>query len=472
METPTPAVKKIPKLHILGYGTGALPTNMSFAIVVLYLSYFYTDIFLLPPAIMAVLFVSCRVWDGINDPIMGMIADGTNSRWGKYRPYLLLTPIPMVVFAGLTFYAPDLGTTAKIIYAFVTYFGLQMVKTAVAVPYFALPALMTTDATERTALSSAAMIFGPVAFIIASVLTLKVVGLFPSEKEGFFYTALMFTAFSAIFSYVTFFSTCTYDYPGNKLFHRQTSDGPTKLREKWKTISQNRPFMLTVGAFMGHNMHSAVVMGMMIYFFKYNLKTFDLYPAFIGAMLVFAMLGAVVAPLLVKKIGKKNTLQSSNILTILLMLILFYLSNGKETAELAGLWKVGGPCFFLFAFSGFFANIAPVICAAVMADSVDYGEWKTGHRTQGLISAVFLMGNKAGMALGGAFIGLGLSFINYVPNLPEYPAEILQGILFLFFIVPLGCRILISVLMWFYNLSDSRFAEIVKELNTAAADGA
>ncbi len=455
---------KIPKLHILAYGSGALPTNMTFAIVVLYLSYFYTDVFLLPPAIMAVLFVSCRVWDGINDPIMGMIADKTNSRWGKYRPFLLFTPIPMILFAGLTFYAPEVGMTAKIVWAFVTYFGLQMIKTAVAVPYFAMPALMTTDATERTALSSAAMIFAPVAFVIASVLTLKVVGMFPSEKEGFFYAALIFSGFSAIFCYVTFFATRKYDYPDNTLFTRQ-SGGPASLKDKWKTVTQNRPFLLTVGAFMGHNMYSAVVMGMIIYFFKYNVKDPSRYPSFLGAMLVFSMLGALVAPLLVKKIGKKRTFQSSNMLTVLCSLMLFLLSSGKETAELSVLWRVGGPCFFLFLLSGFFANIAPVICAAVMADSVDYGEWKTGHRTQGLISAVFLMGNKAGMALGGAFIGLGLSFIDYVPNLPEYPAETLQGIILLAIIVPLVCRLLMSVLMWFYNLSDERFAEIIAELN-------
>ncbi|MCP4714775.1 MAG: MFS transporter [Deltaproteobacteria bacterium] len=473
MGTTVQAAGKIPKLHILGYGVGALPVNMSFAIVVLYLSYFYTDVFLLPPAIMAVLFISCRVWDGINDPIMGLIADRTNSSWGKYRPYLLFTPIPMVVFAGLTFYAPDMGMTAKIIYAFVTYFGLQMIKTAVAVPYFALPALMTTDATERTALSSAAMIFAPVAFIIASVLTLKVVGLFPTEKEGFFYTALMFTAFSAVFSFVTFITSRKYDYPGNKLFLRQkTGSGPGSLKEKWKVISQNRPFMLSVGAFMGHNMYSAVVMGVMIYFFKYNVKAFDRYPSFIGAMLICAMLGAAIAPLLVRKFGKKSTLQGANILAICCGLTLFLLSYGKETAELAPLWRVGGPCFFLFLLSGFSSNIVPVICAAVMADSVDYGEWKTGRRTQGLISAVFLMGNKAGMALGGAFIGIGLTIINYVPNLPKYPSETLQGILVLLFIVPMGCRILISILMWFYNLSDSRFAEIVKELNAGVSNSA
>ena len=215
-------------------------------------------------------------------------------------------------------------------------------------------------------------------------------------------------------------------------------------------------------------MYAAVVMGMTIYFFKYNVKNPALYATFLGGALVFSMLGAAVAPLLVKKFGKKQTLQVSNLLTIVCIVALYLISSGKGTAELAGLWRVGGPCFFIFLLNGFFGNMAPVICTAVMADSVDYGEWKTGQRAQGLISAVFIMANKGGMALGGAFIGLGLVFVDYVPNLPEYPTETLQGIMVLFLLVPLGCRIFVSVIMWFYNLSDDRFAEIIRELNGKA----
>ena len=213
-------------------------------------------------------------------------------------------------------------------------------------------------------------------------------------------------------------------------------------------------------------------MGMIIYFFKYNLNDPGRYPLFVGGTLLFSVFGAIVAPVLVKRIGKKSTFQISNILTILCSLALFLISVGKETYELSVLWRIGGPCFFLFLMAGFFSNIAPVICTAIMADSVDYGEWLTGQRTQGLISAVFMTGNKAGMALGGVLIGLGLSFIGYVPNLLQYPAETLTGILLLSTIVPFGCRILMSVLMWFYDLSDSRFEEIVRELNESRASKA
>jgi len=459
--------EKLPKLHMLGFGVGALPVNMTYALVILYLAYFYTDVFLLPPAVMAVLFVSCRVWDAINDPIMGLIIDKTNSRWGKFRPYLLFTPIPMIIFAALTFYVPEMGLTAKIIWAFVTYFGLQMIKTAMAVPYMAMPALMTTDATERTTLSSLTFIFGPLAFFLCSVLVLKVVGLFPSEKEGFFYTAIIFTSFSAIFSYVTFFATRKYDYPGNKLFLRQSVENKVTLRKNWQAIAQNRPFIVILCVFLLYNLITAITMGMSIYFIKYNLNMFDLYPEIMGLILLFSLVGAIIAPKLVQKVGKKNAIQYSNLLGIISYALLFFLSSGKGQAELVALWKMGGFCFLLLFLGSATHNVTPAVCNAGMADSVDFGEWKTGTRAQGFITSVFLMSAKAGMALGGAVIGLGLAFFDYLPNLPEYSTGTLNGILILTIGLPLGFRILISISMLFYNLSDSRMAEIIEELNTA-----
>jgi len=462
-------VEKIPKRHILGFGVGSIPINMSFAIVTLYLAYFYTDVFLLPPAIMGILFISCRIWDGINDPIMGIIGDRTNTRWGKFRPYLAIMPFPMIVFAGLTFYVPEMGMTGKIIWAFVTYFGLQMIKTAMAIPYFALPALMTTDATERTALSSAAMIFGPLAFMIASVLALKVVGKFPTEKEGFFFMTIGFVAFSAIFSYVTFFIAKKYDYTGNELFLRQSEAGKIPFKKNLQSIAGNRPFIIAFLAFTLHNMMSALLMGTGIYFFKYNVKMVDVFPAFMGMITLFALIGAAISPWIVKKIGKKNAIQFSNLICIGSFVLMIMLSMGKGQPELVALWKAGGICFFLGCLAGLTSNVTPAVATAVMADSVDFGEWKTGVRAQGFIASFYIMGNKIGMALGGAFIGLGLAYFDYLPNLTEYSARTLGGILILFIGLPMVTRVLISVAMLFYNLSESRMAEIIKELNSSNA---
>jgi len=465
MDLSTRTVKKIPKMHFLGYGVGAIPINMSFGIVMMYLAYFYTDVFLLSPTVMAVLFVSCRVWDGITDPIMGIIADRTNTRWGKFRPYLLLMPIPMIVFAGLTFYVPDIGATAKVAWAFVTYFGLQMIKTAMAIPYMAMPALMTTDSTERTALTSANMIFVPIAFAIASGAALKIVGMFPSEKEGFFYMAIILVGFSAVFSFVTFYSTRRYDYPGNKLFSRGDDEKNISFKKNVESIIKNRPFIIVLCVFFVHNLATALIMGMAIYFYKYNLNQFDIYPVFMSLTLLSSVAGAAVSPFLVRKIGKKSAIQISNLVSLGAFALVYFLSIGKGQAQLIALWKIGGICTFLIFLASAAANVGGVVVLAFMADSVDYGEWKTGVRAQGFVTACCMIGNKAGMALGGALIGLGLSFSDYLPNLPEYSEKTLYGILVLFIFVPIICRILISVSMMFYNISDSRMNEIIKELN-------
>jgi Na+/melibiose symporter-like transporter len=133
------------------------------------------------------------------------------------------------------------------------------------------------------------------------------------------------------------------------------------------------------------------------------------------------------------------------------------------------LWKIGGFSFILVCLSAGASNVTPVVCTAVMADSIDFGEWKTGVRAQGFISAFFVMGNKVGMALGGAVIGLGLAYFDYLPNLTQYPESTLSGILILFIAVPILIRALISVVMLFFNLSESRMAEIIAELNSAKA---
>ena len=410
-----------------------------------------------------------RFWDAINDPIMGIIADRTNTRWGKFRPYLAIMPIPMVVFASLTFYVPEMGTTGKIIWAFVTYFGLQMVKTATAIPVFALPAMMTTDATERTALSSAGMIFSPIAVLLASALAMKVVGAFPTEKEGFFVMALVFVGFSSIFFYVTFFATRKYDYPGNNLFLRQQETGNISFKKNLQSVAGNRPLIIAFIAFLAHNMFSALIMGTAIYFFKYNLGKFDLYSAFMGLLVLCSVIGAAIAPILVKKLGKKNAMQFSNLICVAAIMITYFLSVGKDQAELQSLWSIGGICFMLICLSSLGANVVPAVCNAVMADSVDYGEWKTGVRVQGFIAAFYSMGNKVGMAMGGAVIGLGLAYFDYVPNLTEYSEATLSGILFIFIVIPTIVRALISIALLFFDLTDSKMVEIIAELNGSKA---
>jgi sugar (glycoside-pentoside-hexuronide) transporter len=449
---------------VVGYGMGMFTSISTFAMVSLYLPYFYTDVFLLAPSVMAILFLACRIWDGINDPMMGMIADSTESRWGKFRPYLLFAPFVMIVFGTLTFTVPDMSTTGKIIWAFATYIPLQMVKTAISVPYYAIMPLMTTDSRERTLISAVQQLATPLAFLAASIFVLKIVGLFPSESEGFFYSALIFCSIAAIVMWITFFSTRSYDYPGNPLFKKGDNHQKVLIKDKLKVITQNRPLIILVSAFTMLNISTAVTHGVGIYFFKYNLDMFDKFPLFIGLSVFATMVGAALAPLFVKKLGKKNLLQIATLISIAVGLTVIYLSYGKDQTTLRELWYPGRLCFMLAIFGMPFHGVIGVVIGAMLPDCVEYAEWKTGLRAEGLVNSLYLMANKVGYAVGGALLGLGLVFFEYKPNLPVYPEETLTGFLLMLFGVSAICRAVLSVLMLFHNCSDSRFLEILEEL--------
>jgi sugar (glycoside-pentoside-hexuronide) transporter len=451
---------------MVGYGIGIYASASTFAMVSLYLPYFYTDVFLLTPTVMAILFLSCRIWDGINDPIMGMIADGTESRWGKFRPYLLFAPFLMIVFGTLTFTAPDMSTTGKIIWAFATYVPLQMIKTVISVPYYSIMPIMTTDVRERTIISSIQQMATPLAFVVASFFVLRIVGLFPNESEGFLYSALIFCIIAAIVMWVTFLSTRSYDYPGNPLFQRDDDHRKVVIKEKLKVITRNRPLVIVVSSFSMLNLSTAVTQGVALYFFKYNLDMVDIFPLFIGLTVLATMVGAALAPALVKKLGKKNLLQISNLISFVIGLTLIYLSYGKDQTALRELWYPGRVCFVLAVVTQPFNGIVAVMLGALLPDCVEFAEWKTGLRAEGLINSLYLMANKAGYALGGGILGVALALFQYKPNQPTYSEATLAGFLLLLFGVSAICRIALGLLMLFHNVSESRFLEILEELKT------
>ena len=464
MNTAEKTVPDVPFRHVFGYGIGMYTSVSTFAMVSLYLPYFYTDVFLLSPIVMAILFLSCRVWDGINDPVMGMIADATESRWGKFRPYLLFGPVFMVVFGALTFTVPDMSTTGKIIWAFATYIPLQMIKTTITIPYYAIMPLISTDGKKRAMISSIQQLASPIAFMAASIFVLKVVGLFPSESEGFFYSALIFCTTAAVVMWVTFFTTRHYDFAGNPLFKKKDGDQRVLIKEKLKTITRNRPLLIAVAAFSLLNLSTAVSQGVALYFFKYNLDMFDKFPVYVGLTILFTMVGATLAPTLIQKLGRRNLLQIANLIGLVIGLTILYLSYGKDLPALRELWYPGRICYVLGILTQMFSGMVGVVLGSLLPDCVEYAEWKTGLRAEGLVNSVYMMGNKAGYALGGAVLGLGLAYYDYIPNQPSYPEATLTGILLMLFGVSAICRFGVGLLMLFYDLSQHRFKGILEEL--------
>jgi Na+/melibiose symporter-like transporter len=290
------------------------------------------------------------------------------------------------------------------------------------------------------------------------------VGLFPSESQGFFYSALIFCTIAAIVMWITVFSTRHYDFAGNPLFKKKDNHQRVLIKEKLKTITRNRPLLLAVAAFSLLNLSTAVSQGVALYFFKYNLDMYDKFPVYIALSIFCTMVGAIIAPSLIQKLGRRNLLQIANLFSLVIGLTILYLSYGKDLSALRELWHPGRICYVLGVVTQAFAGMVGVVLGALLPDCVEYAEWKTGLRAEGLVNSVYMMGNKAGYALGGGVLGLGLAYYDYIPNQPSYPEATLTGILLMLFGVSAICRFFLGLLMLFYDLSQHRFTEILEEL--------
>ena len=190
----------------IGYSLGDTASNLFFQTFIIFLPIFYTDVFGLPAAAMGTMFLVTRIWDAVNDPIMGVIADRTNSRWGKFRPYIAGFAIPFAIGGVLTFTTPDWGDSGKLIYAYVTYTLLLMLYTAVNVPYSALMGVITPNSQERTKVSTYRFVAAFVGQFIVGAVTLSFVEYFGkgNDQAGWQWTIGIFGVLAVILLFITF----------------------------------------------------------------------------------------------------------------------------------------------------------------------------------------------------------------------------------------------------------------------------
>ena len=191
--------------EIFGYTVGDLGLNLNFQMISFFLAFFYTDVFGISLAHVAGLFLTARIWDAINDPIMGYLADHTQSRWGRFRPYLLFGALPLNLVMLSCFFTPELSSTAKVVYAYATYIAHGMLYTVVGLPYSSISAVMTQDPQERSVISTYRMFFAViVAQSIVNIGARPFIRLFETEQQGHFMLALIFAVSSTLLLWYSF----------------------------------------------------------------------------------------------------------------------------------------------------------------------------------------------------------------------------------------------------------------------------
>ena len=436
----------------LGYGLGDTASNFFFATFNIFLLYYYTDVFGLSAAAVGTMFLVTKIVDAVSDPIMGLIADRTNSRWGKFRPYLLWMAVPYGLCGYAMFANPDLGETGKLIYAYVTYSAMMLAYTAINVPYSALMGVISPSSLERTKVASYRFFCAFIAgWLVGTFVTpMKNILGAGDEARGFQLTMLTFAVVSIALFWTTFATTKERVIP---------TTTKTDLRKDLRALFQNGPWMalFLTGIFTLINI--AVRNGSLLYYFKYYVGDdgtrlfliFDKTAVFLSLGLLAMIVGVTMTRFLSERFEKRSLMIVLSLLNALSMAV-FYVTPADQY------WlMVAVNCF------GMLAGPTPALVWSMYADTADYGEWKTGRRTTALVFSTVQFSHKMGLAVGAGLTGIILGWFGFVANEIQTDTS-MNGIRFMFSVFPAVFAILGIIAIFFYRIDSATVRQMEKEL--------
>lgn len=448
----------------IGYGFGDMASSMFWKLFGAYLMIFYTDVFGMPAAMVGTMFLVTRVWDSVFDPIVGVIADRTNSRRGKFRPYLLYLAIPFGMIGALTFYTPPFGDTGKIVYAYITYSLMMMVYSGINVPYASLLGVMSPNPNERNTLSTFRMMFAYIGSFIALLLFMPMANAFSGhskdvadQQTGWFMAATVIAALCV----VLFFGCFSWTKERVKAINQQKTSLKTDIRD----LLHNRPWWILFVAGVGALVFNSIRDGAAVYYFKYyiveeNFHTVTLFGvSFVLSGLFLALgqianiAGVVLAAPVSNKIGKKNTFALSMTATAVLSIIFYWFD--KDDIVLIFVFQ----CLI----SMFAGSIFPLLWS-MYADCADYSELNTGNRATGLIFSASSMSQKFGWAIGTALTGWLLSYFGFKANAVQ-SADTINGIKMFLSWLPAAASVVSVAFVLCYPLGEQKVAGIIEQLN-------
>lgn len=414
--------------------------------ITMYLTFFYTDVFGIPAAAMGALFLFSRIWDAVNDPIMGAIADRTNTKWGKFRPYLLWFAVPFALLAFLTFTTPSFGAGAKIVYAWITYILMMMAYTAINIPYSALSGVITGDHRERTSLSAFRMGLANVGTLIVAAGTLPLVGMLGKgdQAKGFSLTMGVYGLIAVALFLICFRSTRERVAPpaGQK----------SSLKEDLKMLTKNKPWVIIFLVGVTTFTFFIVRMGVIMYYFTYVVGDQGKAGLFMTLGSITGILAVFLTRPVSGQLGKKGTFILGQAIAIVSYILFYHISPENITAIY--LIQVVGTAGMMMT--------VPLIWAMI-GDTADYAEWKFNMRKTGIIFSAATFSHKFGMGLGGALTGILLSAFGYQAGVAQ-TALALTGLKLMMSYVPaVGCALGI-LLMLLYPLNDTQCDTMKEEL--------
>lgn len=499
---------KLPFYEKVGYAVGDGAANLVWRGALAYLAVFYTDTFGISASAAAILFLVVRLSDGVTDIIMGMIADRTNTRWGKFRPWILWSTPFLALFMVLCFTTPDFSQNGKLAYAYITYIGLTLAYTLNNVPYSALMGVITADDSERTSLSgfrfAAAFIGGLLVtgflpelvayfgagdaaigyqytmYVFAALLIALMVITFATTKERitpvideskslkselldlaknlpFIITPLLaitlFFYYRNIYTGLFFIIVMTMMYIAIKRLIAKTNDDISGTQRDIVDLLTNKPWLILLGIGFLTMMFNGIKIGVVAYYFKYQIGNELMAGQYFIALLVVSIFGALSTSYLSKRFGKRLLFIAAMLISALFTSAIYWAPEGNVSA-----------IFALGCAAEYFAAMMPTLFFTMLGDSADYSEWKNGRRATGLIYSAGTFVQKTGGGFAGALVLIVLAGYGYDGMDPTTIAGALPGMNLLMSWIPSAFAFAGAALMLLYPLSNEQNQQIGQEL--------
>ena len=436
------------------YALGDTASNFFFQFFAIFIIYYYTDVYGLSPAAVTTMLLTVKLWDWITDPIMGLIADRTSTRWGKFRPYLLWMAIPYGVFGYLMFINPDLDDSGKLIFAYVTYILMMTAYTAINVPYGALMGVMTTSSSERLTLGTFRFVGAFSAAIVLAMSVRPLVKFLGGEDEllGFQYTMAIFAVLSSLMFLQTFRGTTERVAP--------PPGQDSHIGKDLRTLIKNNAWLVMVVAGVFTLASVAIRGGATVYFFKYYMLDdnsafiwiWDRTSFFITTGAIVFVIGVIAGRFLSNVYDKRSLMLFLTLSNAIIMGLMFYIPNDAYWTMLA-----------VNALASLLAGPTPALVWAMYGDVADFGEWKYNRRTTALVFSAAQFAQKLGLTIGGVLPTAVLAYVGYEANIAQSDTS-LMGIRLIFTWLPASFAIFAGLAFIFYPLRDSQLVQIEQDL--------
>lgn len=408
---PTPSFsgsEKLSRKTKLAYGSGDLGTAIVAALKAFFLLFFLTDVARLNPAAAGSILLLTKVWDAVNDPMIGILSDRTHTRWGRRRPWLLIGALPFGIFFFMLWLVPNFSDTGKFVYYLIVAMLLDTAYTVVNVPYAALTPELTRDYDERTSLNSYRFAFSVGGALIAAVLHPLIVEQFADIRVGYMVSAALWATLSTVPCFVVFFGT------RERPESLAPSTAPrTPLRAQLRIAFSNRPYRFVIVLYLLSWLALQLVATVVIYYMTYYLLTPGRIPlvllAIQGSAFVFLFVWSAIS----RRLEKRTVYLIGATMWLVVHLAIF----GVQPDQ-------GALIIPLAVLAGAGAAVAYLIPWAMMPDVIEFDEWETGQRREGIFYGFMVFLQKTGLAVGIYLVGVVLGWAGYITPTDAVPVPV------------------------------------------------